>query len=164
MVVKMIDDQKKKLGLVMHETKALMVIIGSHNSKVVFNVISSLTNLIIIGLSWFILHNPQVDWKTKNLHFESINKTTPKYKAFLISMLDSKYDSTRKDIVKISQHMQKLKCEGDIGGNQGSNHFKPLFVGARTCMQASKKGDAFFVYAIPAPDPKTQQHNIPIQY
>jgi hypothetical protein len=41
-----------------HEPKILMVTIGSHSSKVIFNVISSSTNPIIIGLSWFILHNP----------------------------------------------------------------------------------------------------------
>jgi hypothetical protein len=48
--------------------------------------------------------------------------------------------------------MLKLKREGDIKGNEGSNHFKLLFVGARSLMQATKKGDAFFVYAIPTLD------------
>jgi hypothetical protein len=52
--------------------------------------------------------------------------------------------------------MQKLKCERDMGGNQGSNHFKPLFVGARAFMQATKKGDALFVYAISTFDLRTQ--------
>jgi hypothetical protein len=59
--------------------------------------------------------------------------------------------------------MQKLKLEGNIGGNQGSNHFKLLFVGARTFMQVANKGDVFFAYAIPALDPKTQQHEILIE-
>jgi hypothetical protein len=76
MVIKMIDGQNLSLGPLTHETKVLTVTIGSHNNKVVFSVISSLTNPIIIGLSWLILHNPQVDWKMKSLHFESINKTT----------------------------------------------------------------------------------------
>jgi hypothetical protein len=58
MVIEMINGQKKKLGIITHETKVLMVTIRSHSNKVVFNVISYLTNLIIIGLSWFILHNP----------------------------------------------------------------------------------------------------------
>jgi hypothetical protein len=76
MVIKMIDGQNLSLGPLTHETKVLTVTIGSHNNKVVFSVISFLTNPIIIGLSWLILHNPQVDWKMKSLHFESINKTT----------------------------------------------------------------------------------------
>ncbi len=43
-----------------------------------------------------------------------------------------------------------------MGGNHGSKHFKPLFVGAKTFIQATKKGGALFVYAILAPDPKMQ--------
>ncbi len=88
-----------------HETKALIVTIGSHNNKVVFNVISSTTNPIIIKLSWFILHNLRVDRKMRNLYFESINETTPKYEAFPISTLDSEHDSTCEDTIIISQHM-----------------------------------------------------------
>jgi hypothetical protein len=120
--------------------------------KIIFNVISSLTNLIIIGLSWLILHNLKVDWKTTNLHFESINKTTLKYEAFPTRMLDSKRDFAHEDIRITSQHMYKFNCEEDIGGNQGSKHFKPLFMEAKTLIQTTKKGDAFFVYAIPTPN------------
>jgi hypothetical protein len=58
------------LGLVTHETKPLNINIGMHTNKVAFNVISSPINPIIIGLSWFILHNLQVDWCTKSLHFD----------------------------------------------------------------------------------------------
>jgi hypothetical protein len=134
MAIKMIDGWNLSSRPVTHDTKALTITIGSLNSKVVFNVISSLTNPIIIGLSWLILHNLRVNWKTKSLHFESINETTPKYKAFPISMLDSEHDFACENIRITSQHMQKLKHEGNIGGNQGSNHFKPLFMGARTFM------------------------------
>jgi hypothetical protein len=35
----------------------LEITIGSHTSKVVFNVISSLTNPTITGLFWLNLHN-----------------------------------------------------------------------------------------------------------
>ncbi len=60
MAIKVIDGQKFSSRFVTHEIKVLMVIIGSHNIKVVFNVISSLANHVIIGLSWLILHNPQI--------------------------------------------------------------------------------------------------------
>jgi hypothetical protein len=86
--VEMIDGWNLFSRPITHETKALTVTIASHNSKVVFNVISFLTNPIIIELSWLILHNPQVDWKMKNLHFELVNETTPKYKTFPTSTLD----------------------------------------------------------------------------
>ncbi len=61
MVVKVINGWNLSSRLVTHETKVLKITIGSHNSKIIFNVVSSLTNPIIIGLSWFILHNPKVD-------------------------------------------------------------------------------------------------------
>jgi hypothetical protein len=51
MAVEVINGQNLSLGLVTHETKALMVTIGSHSSKIIFNVISYSTNFIIIGLS-----------------------------------------------------------------------------------------------------------------
>jgi hypothetical protein len=95
-------------------------------------------------------------------HFESVNKITPKYNTFPTSMLHSEHDSTNEDPARTSQHMQKFKREGDIRGNQRSKHFKPLFMGARTFIQATKKGDTFFVYAILALDLGTQQHEIPI--
>jgi hypothetical protein len=35
------------------------------------------------------LHNPWMNYKTKSLHFELINKITPKYEVFPTNMLDS---------------------------------------------------------------------------
>jgi hypothetical protein len=58
------------------QNQPLNVTIGSHTNKVVFNVISSLRNLVIIGLFWLVLHNLQVDWHMKSFHFE-----TPKHEA-----------------------------------------------------------------------------------
>jgi len=69
--VEVSDNQNFSSRVVTHESKALETTIGSHSIKVMFNVILSLKNLIIIGLSWFILHNPQVDWHTRSFHFES---------------------------------------------------------------------------------------------
>jgi hypothetical protein len=60
----------------------------------------------------------------KSFHSESINKTTPKYKI--------EHDFACENTTKVNQRMEKLKHEGDIGGNQGSKHFKPLFMGTRT--------------------------------
>ncbi len=51
-LVKVINDPCLFLRLAMHETKRLEVTIGSHTNGIVFNVISSPTNPIIIGLSW----------------------------------------------------------------------------------------------------------------
>jgi hypothetical protein len=75
-LVEVIDGQNFSSWPITHETKPLDVTIGSHISKVVFNVISSLINLVIIGLFWLVLHNPRVDWHTKSFHFE-----TPQHEA-----------------------------------------------------------------------------------
>jgi hypothetical protein len=49
--VKVIDGWSLSSKPITHETKALDVTIGSHTKKVVFNVISSPKNHVIIGLS-----------------------------------------------------------------------------------------------------------------
>ncbi len=68
--MEVIDGCSISLGPMTHETKASDITIEMHTSKVAFNVISSATNPIVIGLSWLILYNPQMDWHTKNLHFD----------------------------------------------------------------------------------------------
>ncbi len=103
--VKVIDGRNFFSKPIMHELKTLTITIKSHSSKVIFNVISSLTNLIIIGLSWFILHNPWMDYKMGNLHFELINEITPKYEVFPTSMLDSEHDYTCENITRTNQRM-----------------------------------------------------------
>ncbi len=75
----------------------------------------------------------------RSLHFELVNETTPKYETFPISMLDFEHDFAREDITKTSQHMRKLKHEGNIGGNQGSKHFKLLFMEAKNSYQQQRK-------------------------
>jgi hypothetical protein len=80
--IEVINNCSFSSGLVTHETKALEITIGSHFNKVMFNVISSLKNPIIIGLSWLILHNPQVDWHMRSLHFE-----TPKQEPWIVKPL-----------------------------------------------------------------------------
>jgi len=67
LLVEVIDDSSFSSGLITHETKALDVTISFHTNKVVFNVISSPKNLVF----WLTLHNSQMDWHIRNLHFET---------------------------------------------------------------------------------------------
>jgi hypothetical protein len=76
-LIEVINGQNLSSELVTHEIKALNVAIGFHISKVIFNVISSLKNIVIIRLSWLALHNPQVDWCTRNFHFELLKHEVP---------------------------------------------------------------------------------------
>jgi len=57
-LVEVINGQSFSSRLITHETKPLDVTIGSHISKVVFNVISSPRNFVIIGLFWLVRYNP----------------------------------------------------------------------------------------------------------
>jgi hypothetical protein len=86
MLVEVIDGRNLTLGTIIDETKPLDVTIGSHTNKVVFNVISSLINFIIIGLLWLVLHNPRVDWHTKSLHFETPQHEALECETFVKSM------------------------------------------------------------------------------
>ncbi len=60
-LIEVIDSRNFSLGPITHETKALDFTFGFHTNKVVFNVISFLRNLVIIGLFWLALYNPQMD-------------------------------------------------------------------------------------------------------
>ncbi len=86
MPIEVIDDQSLSLGPITHEIEALDVTIGFHTSKVVFSVISSLKNIVIIGLSWLALHNPRVDWHMKSFHFETPQHEAPECETLVGSM------------------------------------------------------------------------------
>jgi len=59
--VEVIDNHSFSSRPMTHETKALEITIGSHSSNVMFNVVLSLKNPMMIGLSWLILHNSPMD-------------------------------------------------------------------------------------------------------
>ena len=61
--VEVIDGRPLVSGDVTQETKALDIYIDKHRSTVVFNVIKSPTNLVILDLSWLDRYNPDIDWK-----------------------------------------------------------------------------------------------------
>ncbi len=56
--------------MMLHQTKVLEITIGSHNNKIVFNIIASPTNPIMIRLSWLIFQNAQMYYHTQGLHLE----------------------------------------------------------------------------------------------
>jgi hypothetical protein len=60
--------------------------IGFHTNKVVFNVISSPKNLVIIGFFWLVLYNPRMDWHMRSLHFETPQHEALECETFVKSM------------------------------------------------------------------------------
>jgi hypothetical protein len=143
-----------------HKTKALDITIEMYTNKVAFNVISSTTNPIVIGLSWLILHKPQVDRYTKNLHFNLPQKITSNCEK-----------PTSKNIISEGKdyHLDKsctksFECNKCLGSTQDVKSSKVLFVGTRAFVQVAKKGKTFLIYVLPTSDVEPPRHEIPSQY
>jgi hypothetical protein len=56
--------------------------------------------------------------------------------------------------------MQKLKQKEDLDGTRRLRCPKPLFVGAKTFMKATTRGDAFLIYVLPSPNVERHPHKI----
>ena len=61
--VEVIDGRPLISGDVTHETKPLDIILEGHQSTIVFNIISSPSNPLVLGLSWLEMVNLEIDWK-----------------------------------------------------------------------------------------------------
>jgi hypothetical protein len=72
--VEIIDGRPLALGNMMEETQLLEIMLGDQVSHVVFNIIQCPTNPMVLGLPWFELHNPNVDWSLRRISSKSKNK------------------------------------------------------------------------------------------
>jgi hypothetical protein len=64
-------------------------------------------------------------------------------------------------------YLGEVKCMPNLktlASAQISKFSKSLFMKAKAFMHVAKKGDAFFVYALPTTNAKPQKHEIPSQY
>jgi hypothetical protein len=123
-VVEVIDGRPLILGNVTHETKPLDIILEGHRSTIVFNIISSPSNPLVLGLFWLEMINPDIDWKKRKLTYRTIVS----------------------DI--LSRHLRNVPnpCPYQV---LGSAVEVPLMVDARAFMRAAKNGNMFTIYAIP---------------
>ena len=95
--VEIIDGRLLASGDVVYETQPLEVILDERISSIVFNIIKSPISPIILGLPWFELHNPDIDWRTRRISSRSRQpkkKTTlrplfVRAKAFMCAMKQS---------------------------------------------------------------------------
>ena len=69
--VEVIDGRPLSSGSVTHESIPLEVTLEGHNSCIVFNIIRTPSNPVILGLSWLEKHNPSVDWKLRKMIFST---------------------------------------------------------------------------------------------
>ena len=134
--VEVIDGRLLSSGSVTHETMPLEVTFEGHSSQIIFNVIRTPSNPVILGLSWLEKYNPSVDWKLRKMTFP-----------FPLEHPDS--NPVRKPV---SKRVRKSRMK------------KPLFIGARAFVRSSKEGTPFVIYAAPTSEEKTLAASIPEQY
>ena len=67
--VEVIDGRPLISGSITYESEPVEVIFKNHNSYVVFNIIRTPSNPVILGLSWLETHNPSIDWKSRKMTF-----------------------------------------------------------------------------------------------
>jgi hypothetical protein len=68
--VNVADGRSVESGVITHETEPISVQMNGHCSTVVFNIIQ-VAYPVILGLSWLAKHNPHVDWKTRQLKWNT---------------------------------------------------------------------------------------------
>ena len=68
-VVRMIDGRTLSSGAVTEITEPLLLTMGEHTERIVFNVIRSPSYPIILGMTWLKHHNPIINWKDKTIKF-----------------------------------------------------------------------------------------------
>ncbi len=121
--VEVIDGRPLISGDVIHETKPLDIILEGHRSTIVFNIISSPSNLLVLGLSWLEMINPDIDWKKRKLTYRTI-----------VSHISSRHPKNVPN-----------PCPYQV---QGSAIEVPLMASARAFMRAANNGNMFAIYAI----------------
>ena len=67
--VEVIDGRPLLSGSVTHESEPIEVTFKDHSSYVVFNIIRTPLNPVILGLSSLVDHNPFIDWRLRRITF-----------------------------------------------------------------------------------------------
>lgn len=139
MKVQVIDGRSLISGDVTHQTKPLDIILEGHRSTIVFNIISSPSNPLVLDLSWLELINPDIDWKKRKITYQT-----------LVSHIFSIHPKNS------SNPSSYLAQESDVK--------VLLMVDARAFMKAAKNGRAFAIYAISTFEPDQGSTKLPTQY
>jgi hypothetical protein len=87
--VEVIDGRLLTSGNLMEETQPLEVMLGDQVSHVVFNIIQFPANPVVLGLLWFELHYPDVDWNLRRISSKS--KKKKKKRLFNLLFLELRY-------------------------------------------------------------------------
>ena len=76
--VVVIDGRPIASGNIVEESEPISVVLNNLACVVSFNIISSLEHPIVLGLPWFKLHNPDIDWRTRAMRYQQPRGSTHK--------------------------------------------------------------------------------------
>ena len=126
-----------------HKTQFLDLFIHGHSSTVIFNVIQSPSNPIILSLSWLDRYNPQVDWSNQKIKFQSNH----------LKALD----------MQIIEKLEKSKSPNPEPHRVKTSKVQvPMTVGARAFMKTTKNGAIVAIYATPIATPIQTTSELPV--
>ncbi len=66
-----IDGNPIASGKIIEESEPIRLVLGSFSCVISFNIFSSPEHPIILGLLWFELHNPRINWKHEKSYGDS---------------------------------------------------------------------------------------------
>ena len=140
--VEVIDGRSFASGDVIHQIQPLDICLHGHHSTIIFNVIQSLSNLVILALSWLDRYNLQVDWSNQKVKFQSNN----------LKALDTQAIERLKNLECLKPEPHQIRT---------SKVQVSMTVGARTFMKVAKNGVVFAIYATPVTNPVQTTSELP---
>lgn len=140
--IEVIDGREIASGIVNEETVPVKLRIAEQEEQLTFNVISSPHHPLILGLSWFKYHNPDVDWRTGKITFRR-NK-------------DEKIQATTTSVpAPITQ---------TTPGNSSASAARISFLSAEPFLKEARQNQAYMAFAVPKQENNPAQVSLPKKY
>ena len=101
--VGVIDGRPIASGDIVEESEPIRIVLGDLASIISFNIIRSPEHPLVLGLPWFELHNPKIDWVKRTIEETREKSTNP-------ASLPPTYDNRSPELSTIS--LRQLRQEG----------------------------------------------------
>ena len=85
--VVVIDGRPIASGKIVEESEPISVVLDNFTCVVSFNIISSPEHPIVLGLPWFELHNPDIDWRTREIQYRQPREAAHKVSTISLHQL-----------------------------------------------------------------------------
>ena len=64
---------------IVEESEPIRVVLGNLANVISFNIISSVEHSLVLGLPWFELHNPTIDWRKRTIEEVKVQSESLKF-------------------------------------------------------------------------------------